>query len=212
MVVSQRPSQEKQPSENLSILSRSEVFMHVSENLPRTTIFPVTNYLYNNSALGDATSELDATAIPSEDFNIRLSQVLNTYLLVGRENFTESAWSEYTSNEYAWRDVPAETNDSHFVYVVSAPWAVACIVSCVVLFFGSGSGIAFTHINSGPEVLGFVSTTLRDSRYIDSPDSLRSRNGAEVSFKLKKERFRYGRSMGFRQQMGIGREGEVIKV
>lgn len=211
IVVSQRPSREKRPDENLSILSRSEVFMHVSANLPRTAVFPVTNYLYNNSALGDVTSALDATAIPAEDFSIRLSQVLNTYLLVGRENFTESAWSEYASNEYAWRDVPAETNDSHFVYVVSPPWAAACIVSCVVLFFGSGIGIAFTHINSGPEVLGFVSTTLRDSRYISTPDSLSSRDGAEVSFKLKRERFRYGRSMGFRQHMGIGREGEVMK-
>lgn len=108
-----------------------------------------------------------------------------------------------------------ETTDFLFVYTISWPWMAVCIVSCAVLLIGSILGVFYTHMARGPELLGFVSTMFRDSKYIDVPLGTENVGGLELSKIMKDERFRYGftrDSQGGVGRVGIAHEEHVTKI
>lgn len=76
-------------------------------------------------------------------------------------------------------------------------------------------GIILVHLGNSPEILGFVSAIVRDSRYIKIPTDIDQMNGEDLSKLLKNERLSYGYTSSESRrvpQMGIGRETEITKI
>lgn len=101
------------------------------------------------------------------------------------------------------------------VYSVSAPWSAVCITSCLVLWAIRVPGVFFTYINDGPELLGHVSTILRDYRYLEVPTTMDGLDEAEVSKLIRETPCRYGiyQSGGRGEEdirLGIRREDEIV--
>lgn len=57
---------------------------------------------------------------------------------------------------------------------------------------GSILSVVFARLAVGPEVLGYASTVLRDSRFVDLPPDTGSMSRIDVSLREKGMRVRYG--------------------
>lgn len=219
-VTAQRPSKLPRANENISLLSTPLNWGIVTREMP--TLMPkdlekdpIIKYLFNNSAEttdGYAPTD-DLTKTDAREFSARLSQVLNSYLLINRDYFRVDARDEdydlpndSVEEKKRWAQVAAETTESRYVYLIHAGWMAICIISCSILAIGGIIGVIFTHINNGPEILGYVSTILRESRLVDSPPSMDQLDGCDMSKAMKRERFQYGYYMELGEQMGIRRE------
>ena len=89
--------------------------------------------------------------------------------------------------------------------------------SCMMLVLLGVSGVIYTHKGRCPELLGFVSTILRDSRYVSMEigQPLGYMPASELSRLLRGERIRYGHiEMNDTEDfsMGIGLEGGVRRM
>ncbi|CAH0042623.1 unnamed protein product [Clonostachys rhizophaga] len=231
-VVSQRPSQKPHPSENLSILSHPYVFAYLSKKLPTTlvtsgvsdpTLWSISDQPEPHD--GEGLNVPDFTNISTSQLSRGLTKVINSYLLVNqadkdllpRQVSSLFPLLDFENREYFkyWSLASAETIQFTRVFCVSWPWMTACFASCGVLAVCGIMGIILVHRGNSPEVLGFVSAIVRDSRYIKIPTDLEHMNGEDISRRLKSERLRYGytsfESRGT-PQMGIGRETEITKV
>lgn len=227
-VIAQRPSKQQRPSENVSLLNHPSIWNFVSTVLPKPTGDIGTddvrgnmylNYLFWNDPLdfnGELTGWPDLPEVKdgASGFGIRLSQMMNSFMMANYRGFTPSASDgPVEGTEDNWITIDSETTGVRYVYSISAPWVAASIASCLVLFIGGVLSVVFNHLNNGPELLGFVSTTLRDSRYIDTPTSMDGLDGAQVAVMMKKDRFRYGvYQSGVDGRMGIGREDDVVSI
>ncbi|CAG9956830.1 unnamed protein product [Clonostachys rosea f. rosea IK726] len=231
-VESQRPSQKQHPSENLSILSHPLVFGYLSKNLP---IALQTHNVFDTTLWGIADQTRpqspfepmlpDFTNISTSQLSRGLAKVINSYMLVNQANMdvlprvrTVLSSLDGFNNEFArkgWSFASAETTHLTRVFRVSWLWMTACFASCAVLATCGIMGIILVHRGNSPEILGFVSAIVRDSRYIKIPTDVDHMNGEDLSRMLKSERLRYGytssESMG-KPQMGIGLETEITKV
>lgn len=146
------------------------------------------------------------TEVSDVDISIRLSQAINSFVLLDQLDISLYAqnWPEVDpsdvglsggSLQFAYKEVPALTTDAIFVYRIAWPWMVACIISCGVLSALGVLSVVFAHMARGPELLGFVSTILRDSRYVSissQPAELEKMTGFELSRLIRNERIRYG--------------------
>lgn len=227
-VVAQRSSQNHHPSEDISYLSILDVFFQVSllplmitQASGNMNSEPILSHLYDPSMRSMLFLEgTDLTEVPEEDFSTRLSQIINSHIMLQQlgialhSQFSEVKMldndSESIYNTAAHQEVTAVTTHSLFVYRISWGWMVACILSCVVLAVAGVMGILYTHRGRGPELLGLVSTVLRDSRYIEIVPQPWM-DGYELSRSLKDERVRYGhiRHSKAEPAVGIGREENV---
>ena len=208
-VTAQRPSKKPRSNKKISPLSHPKDFSFISKELPRSThnaegaqdVFgfgdPVLNHLFNLSM------NLESWQMPFQnltmkgyerEFSIRLSQMINSYLMISRDKFEPNPQrgEEGRTDPKEWKRTNAETTDSRYVYSISRPWMAVCIISCVILASGGTLSVVFAHLTRGPEVLGYVSSTLRDSRYVTTSLSLSYLEGYEVSKILSKERLRLG--------------------
>ncbi|CAG9977310.1 unnamed protein product [Clonostachys byssicola] len=228
IVKSQRPSQKPHPSENLSDLSHPYVFAHLSNNLP-TAISANQTAFYTEPKIGQpdflpGPMVKDSTNISASQLSRGLTQVINSYMLVDQtwlnllpKKLSTTPLRDLKMGETSkdWSLVSAETTHLTRVYRVSWPWMAACFASCGVLATCGIMGIILVHRGNSPEVLGFVSAIVRDSRYIKIPTDVDHMNGEDLSRMLKSERLRYGYTSfgtGGTPQMGIGREIEIRKV
>ncbi|KAL6412031.1 hypothetical protein AUP68_04411 [Ilyonectria robusta] len=226
-VIAQRKSKKEQPSENLSVLSHPYSFYYLSDFFPTsisTRFPPITNptlvYLRSGSIddLHDRWGLLPLLQdVGSGDLSMRLSQVINTYILLSQVGFQISSGSFEARSRNSIGEVTkmeTQTTDQLYVYNISWQWMVASLVSCIVLLFGGVFGVLFTHLVRGPETLGYVSTILRDSMYVDIPLGTERMEGYNLSKAIKNERFQYGGvglSQGGVYRMGIARPEDIKK-
>lgn len=233
-VVAQRPSQEQHPAEDNTFLSGRRSFYRLSRDMPRwyrgTGVGksdPMLLHLYDPSMADylSETSTQDLRKVPDIDFSVRLSQVINSFILAeqlglsANPQFAKSTMfsggTEHPSGIHH-KNATADTTNLITVYRISWPWMLLCILSCTVLAAAGIFGVMYAHSGSGPNLLGFASTMLRDSKYIDmySPDAnIGYMEGSELARLLKNKRIRYGRVRGCStgDTLGIGREEEVMK-
>jgi hypothetical protein len=128
-------------------------------------------------------------SITSEQFGRRLAQVINTYLLVGQVYQTAmEADSSFNSNI----TVPVELGNLVEVYTVHWSWLALFFVSCVILLASGIISIVFAHLAIGPEILGYASSVVRDSKYIDLPLEAGRKEAFEVVKIMGQKRLRYG--------------------
>lgn len=216
-VTAQRPSEKPRPSEHLSILNIPQEFLSLSFYFPRATgnIPGIAGDGQLNYILTGSPLKLDGCPGCERDGHVgtRLSQLLNSYLMTSRLSFTPVPIDGEDEQGGTWATVSALTDDNLYVYSVSAPWMIACIASCLILFIGGVLGILFNHMNQGPELLGYVSAILRDSRFVDTSVSMDGLDAAQVAVLMKQHRFRYGKyQLGVEERMGIGPEDEIVPI
>ncbi|VUC25805.1 unnamed protein product [Clonostachys rosea] len=226
-VKSQRPSQKPHPPENLSILSHPYFFAHLSKGLP-TIVEPSPRdpTLWSISGQrrppGGILEESDFTRSSASQLSHGLTKLINSYMMVWQAGHSLHPLAtvseldvEEKRNSWTWVHVSAETTHLTKLYSISWPWMTACFASCGVLATCGIMGIILAHRGNSPETLGFVSSIVRDSRYIKIPIDVDHMNGEDLSRMLKCERLRYGyigtESSGS-PQMGIGRETETTRI
>ncbi|VUC36586.1 unnamed protein product [Clonostachys rosea] len=226
-VVAQRPSLKPHPPENLSFLSDPQIFEAISRLLPfvshgeKETL----NYIFNVASLPMIDLIIDDMIESNIDFPIsatklstRLSQAINTFYLVHQtSSFMDP--SEVPSYEKdvpflapAWTVGKATTINAYYVYLIKWPWMVVSMASCLILTLASIVGVGFVHSGHGPEVLGYVSTAIRDSDISGLPAQAARMDGDELSKAMRKRRFRYGRKLGEKgpHTVGFGPEEDII--
>lgn len=236
-ILSQKLSSKERPNENLSILNFAGMFHDISAYLPRVKggnydpgIIPY-GFLFDTNGAPTRIEDVLNTTI--HNFERRLSQLLNSFILVHHRTYKTTPDDgpvvlesdndgpvpiEFEGNPYnSWTTTASETSGGHFIYNISTAWMSISLASCTVLFLSGVISGLFNHLNTTPELLGYVSTTLRDSRFIDIQSSLNSLTGAEVSLLMKEMRLRYGIYQSLEEgsmdeQMGIGREEDIKEI
>ena len=101
------------------------------------------------------------------------------------------------------------------VYVVSTLWISLGILSSCVLFLGGLLSVVFRHLATGPEVLGFASTVIRDSKYVSLPLEMGRIGGLDITKAMKGQRVRYGLTGTIQEgqwSAGVGLESETTRM
>ncbi|KAL0940025.1 uncharacterized protein CTRU02_206635 [Colletotrichum truncatum] len=220
-VTAQRPSRKPHAPENISQLSFPPVFNLVSQELPLTVGGSVSYqsevslyYLKDPTlkALG-WNEEAFLTNITAEEIESRLGQLLNTYLLLGQLylNITGDAENTILYNNIT---VPAVSSRLTLVFGVSQGWAALCLASSIVLLGAGILGVVYKHWAQGPEILGYASTVIRDSRYMNLQETGQL-DAAEISRNMMKQRIRYGvvqQRDGGEPLVGVGRQEDTLRM
>ncbi|KAH8173876.1 hypothetical protein LIA77_05295 [Sarocladium implicatum] len=181
-VTRQRRSRQQHASENITHLSFPNAFWRFTRDLPKATFMGYSGrydllhaYLREPNQMGPLTSSLSqAPALweyewPDKDnvaISRRLTQILNTYLLLSSSNQQEIMTDTYYGSIRPNSTTTAETTNLVLRYKVSKLWSILGIVSCAAFLAGGIASVVFTHMASGPEVLGYVSTVMRDSKIL----------------------------------------------
>lgn len=222
-VSAQRPSREPHPPKDISFLSFPRVMHAVSEFMPKsggpnmTTLTAMDftlQYLADPSVANiSAPNEgaLNFENIDANGFSERMTQVLNSYINLGQ------MYTDVTGNGNIRQSttVPSEVTHAVVVFRIDKLWAAFCVISIFVLLAGGLASTVLAHMASGPAVLGFASTVVRDSRYIKLPDDLAGAEGLEITEKFRDIRLRFGvlHELGDgATAVGTGFEGNVSRV
>ncbi|KAK8115363.1 hypothetical protein PG999_007432 [Apiospora kogelbergensis] len=216
-VTAQRPSQQPHALDAITPLSFPVIFRGVSKELPRTTggtisyqTEPSLYHLADPSLKAMGGGELRFLEnVTKMDLGIRLGQLLNTYLQLTQmpQNMYGGAADGSTLDPNI--TVIAENTENVVLFGVSNGWAGLCLVSCVAMLMAGVLSVAIAHWARSPEILGYVSTVLRDSRHIELPEGSYQLTASELSERMAKERIRYGvirNEKGEDLCIGVGRE------
>ncbi|KAM0439602.1 hypothetical protein ACHAPT_000694 [Fusarium lateritium] len=203
-VTAQRPSQRRHAPEAITPLSFPAVFRWISKHLPIAT--GVRNagtcdlglqYL-DKPDLDTMDNDVSGgfVNVDEELFSLRLSQVLNTYIHLS-QMYVRALGSVPTEYDKWVKDKwnvtkPVEVVNLVEVYSVTGLWMGFCIFSCIALSVSGILSVFFTHLASGPDVLGYASTLVRDSRYIKMQPETGQMGGADMTVKMRDMRIRYG--------------------
>ncbi|KAK1841258.1 hypothetical protein CCHR01_16105 [Colletotrichum chrysophilum] len=108
-------------------------------------------------------------------------------------------------------NITTSENATTFVeeYVVLKQWMGLCVLSSVVLIIAGAVSLVFTHLTYGPEILGYVSTAIRNSEIIKVPRDTDWLDGPDLTKEMAETRVRYGfmhPAVDGAQVVGIGVE------
>ncbi|KAK1999887.1 hypothetical protein LX36DRAFT_573315 [Colletotrichum falcatum] len=200
-VVAQRPSQKRRPSEEISHLSFPKVFNLLSKQLPLTVESQesygseVSLYYLGDPSLNDLQTgnmSLFTGNVTAEDLGIRLSQLINTYLAVTQLSFRITGGNGLGGNSVTNISASADTSELVLKFHIFASWAAVALVSSIVMFAAGILGVVYKHRAHGPEILGYVSTVFRDSKFMELPVETRQLDGVDLSRTMMEQRIRYG--------------------
>jgi hypothetical protein len=191
-VTAQRPSRRRHASESITYLSYPHVFNYISSEMPNATAlqggFPSLALQYLNNVGINAFNYLDDDQMfikmNATLFSRRLSQILNTYILVSQMD----NWAIGGSTEHQHVTIPVDYSSLLEVYSVSRLWMGFCLLTCFLLLIGGVLSVIFANLVSGPEVLGYASTVLRDSRFIEMPPNTGRMSAIDLTLKEKQTR------------------------
>ncbi|KAI8313875.1 hypothetical protein K4K61_006504 [Colletotrichum sp. SAR11_59] len=222
-VIEQRLSQKTHAPEQITQLSFPRSFDFFAGEMPVATgrdmtgfIDPTLYYLkdptYENISSGTAVlmDELDTSKVGA-----RFGQLLNTHLTLGQVSSTIANTSAEADAVFQPNvTFTGESSTLLETFVISKLWISLCLLSAVVLLAGGILSVVFIHLTHGPEILGYVSTTIRNSKYIDLPSSTTWLDGSELTNELKKLRIRYGfiRDESRQPIMAVGHEEETARI
>ncbi|RSL41072.1 hypothetical protein CEP53_012991 [Fusarium sp. AF-6] len=224
-VTAQRPSQRQHAPEAITHLSFPLVFRWISKYISIATAVRdsgncdlALQYIDDpnlDTINGDVSDSF--VNVDEELFSLRLSQVLNTYILLS-QMYLRAVGSTKTTRwvKDRWNVTkPVEVVNLVEVYSITGLWMGFCIFSCIALSASGILSVFFTHLASGPDVLGYASTLVRDSRYIKMPPQTGQMGGADMAVEMRDMRIRYGftgqNSKG-QVWVGVGREEETKRI
>jgi hypothetical protein len=109
--------------------------------------------------------------------------------------------------------VPAERTDLIEVYIVNWSWTILFLSSSVVLLVSGVVSIVFAHLAIGPEVLGYASSVVQNSKYVELPAQAGKKEAFEVVKMMGQKRLRYGYVDSVAEDgqplVGVGLESET---
>ncbi|KAF7538913.1 hypothetical protein G7054_g2509 [Neopestalotiopsis clavispora] len=223
-VTAQRPSQVPHVTELISHLNFPRVWAWISEQLPRVGVFGnsyrpdmVLQYLNDPKMNNITVSNTDDMfqEIDNKVFNRRLSQILNTYLYLSQVYVSATGGGMGDSTLAPNVTLSATTTRLIEKYFIDSSWIAAGVISCAVLVIGGILSVIFRHMVAGPEVLGYASSVVRDSKYINLSFDSDKMNGLDISKMMKKQRVRYGftdLARGGWLSVGVGLEEETTRI
>lgn len=201
-VVAQRPSQQPRASTNITHLSYPWVFSTLSRNLPTASGLqfsagpPDASLLYlRNTSLsfmldGTRDTNLNLENSKPDDFSYRLGQLINSYLIANQA--FESIASGMSPNHLGNITANASIHTFETVYSISIPWLTVFFITTLVMFVGSVAGAVFCHMSKIPEILGYASSAIRDSKYVNLASGFGGLGGLEMTKAFDGIEFRYG--------------------
>ncbi|KAI6780212.1 uncharacterized protein J7T54_002991 [Emericellopsis cladophorae] len=228
-VTAQRASQKPHPPSTITPLSFPQVLQAFAKNMPLATgpnagdvsNADITLQYMADPALRNLTLPGSGNAVRLQDtqradFSQRFTEVLNSYLHVA-QMFTNALGNEDPDGRRLSSNVtaPAEVETLVLEYHVRKEWAALCILACCVLLAAGVAGVVYAHVSVGPEILGFASTVVRDSKLVDMPVGAGARDGLDLTVEMKQRRIRYGltrRDGDLEPLLGVGEEDGTVKI
>lgn len=210
VVTAQRPSQKQHASSNITHLSFPSVFTGLTSRLPRASglrysagfLDASTIYLVNTSTsfiLGSEGHEATCENLTDRDIGDRLGQLINTYLMISQayDPISRGNLKEGEVEDLAGSAINNITTTMWIVgvediYTINTPWLVAYIVTAIAMLIGSIVGAVFCRSSITPEILGFASAAIRDSKHVDLAPGFGALGGLEMTKAFEKIEFRYG--------------------
>lgn len=183
-VTKQRPSKKQTAPKQTSHLSWPKTFMYISSELPLATANSDVSivYLADPSLKQFSDNKKDSPGLTGvkigmprlEDFDekaigVRLSQLLDTYLLLSQASVDIAGGDNLDGESEPTVSNRAEATEIVEQYFVSKAWLWLGIASSVVLLAGGILSVVFAHLARGPEILGYVSTIVRNSKFVEGP-------------------------------------------
>jgi hypothetical protein len=223
-VTQQRLSRKPHAPEGVTMLSFPDVWSWVTRGLPEgvkgqsyadTTLRYLDNPELTSFTVGDEEEEGKLLInITEKQFGRRLSQLLTTYVQLGQLNqYTSQGSSDIAARFEPNVTVPVDVSTLKEIYVVHWSWMALFSACCAVLLASGITGVVFAHLAVGPEILGYASSVVRDSRYVNLPPDAGQKEALDVTKMIGQERFRYGftstNSEEGRPLMGIGLEDQI---
>ncbi|KAJ4326672.1 hypothetical protein N0V84_002898 [Fusarium piperis] len=223
-VVAQRPSHRRHAPEDISPLSFPSTLHWMSLGLPLAAGRSSSGkadlsmkYLTDSKSGHTAeTLHLDAfEGVSDALFSRRLSQLFNTYLVLSQTDMGTQGMIDGMQLFSENVTEPAQVSNLVQRYTISKPWIALCFVSCMVLLCSGVLSVVFTHLADGPEILGYASTAVRDSKFLELQPEVGSMAAIDLTKMMRGERLRYGvthlTSKGQRL-LGVGREAETEQI
>ncbi|KAG9238493.1 hypothetical protein BJ875DRAFT_40490 [Amylocarpus encephaloides] len=222
-VTAQRPSQMSHAPTALTPLSFPAVFQPLSLYLPRSfriqensgNADPSLLYLTNPdpaSLIDTNTGFVNLEGFSGEVLGRRLGQLINTYYtlsqgysIIAQGNPVASSLMDYPTL------IASVTLEAEF-YKVSWGWFTFVFLALLVMTVATVSGSVLDHRTRNPEVLGWVSGLLRDSKFVEVEGTGGAVRAAEVSRKNKDLRLRMGGFNGGQAgNLVIAKEIDVVE-
>jgi len=219
-VIEQRPSKKQHASEMVNPLSFSPVLTPFSKYFPMGIGVNVDadtdaalHYL-TDPGMRTLSNETTLVNVSKEDFGIRFSQLFNTYMIASQIMTSEKSGVAFNADQPLVNRIEVSGQNRRYteVFSISLPWIIGWLVSCIVLLLGGVASTVYAHILYGPDVLGFASTIVRDSQFIEVPPQVVWKDGGEVTMAMKNLRVRLGltQAAGRGQPLlGVGYESET---
>lgn len=139
---------------------------------------------------GTRDTNLNLENIKPEDFSYRLGQLINSYLIANQA--FESIASGMSPNHLGKITANASIHTFEAVYSISIPWLTIFFITTLVMFVGSLAGAVFCHMSKTPEILGYASSSIRDSKYVNLAPGSGGLGGLEMTKVFGGIEFRYG--------------------
>lgn len=143
-------------------------------------------YLSNSTALLNPPACLtNLTTLTQFEFEQKLGILLNTFWHLGFGAMYQVGYG--VNDNYTARVTTTGTyvGAAHRIYKLNVPWLVTLFISSFTLL---GAGIAsawWEHHTIGPDILGFASSLVRQSRYITGPKGSTAESGSARTNRMK---------------------------
>jgi hypothetical protein len=127
--------------------------------------------------------------VTPEQFGRRLAQVIDTYVLVSQVyQSAMQADAPFEQNVM----VPIKVSNLVEVHAVKRTWMALFFASCTILLASGIVSAVFAHLAVGPEILGYASSAVRDSKYMVLPPELGAKDALEVTKIIGQNKVKYG--------------------
>jgi hypothetical protein len=88
--------------------------------------------------------------------------------------------------------VPIKVSNLVEVHAVKRTWMALFFASCTILLASGIVSAVFAHLAVGPEILGYASSAVRDSKYMVLPPELGAKDALEVTKIIGQNKVKYG--------------------
>ena len=134
----------------------------------------------------------------TETLERRISRLFNTFWQAGFDPMYQTGFYETVENtklklnftngenhhNVSTIKIDATFIDASDTYIVYWPWLAVLIACSIILFVAGVAGAIWESQTIGPDVLGFASSIIRQSKYIDVPKAGKAMSGAERAYMM----------------------------
>ncbi|KUJ11328.1 uncharacterized protein LY89DRAFT_242512 [Mollisia scopiformis] len=159
---------------------------YTNDSVPTAT--DTERYLISNGRLSDSLPRMNLTTVDLDDFTYNLAFLMNTFWSIGfaPKNLTNVFYNS-TSEPFnkdlgssplvSW--AAGSKIDSYEIYVTKWGWLAALMICSVFLLLAGIFSIWWDARTVSPDVLGFASSVVRKSKYVQLPPVASAASGAE---------------------------------